>query len=199
MPPTKWKLLSSKDVSPHKWFPIEMRSYELPNGKIVDDFSVTTIADVAMIVPVTKDGKIVLVRQFKPGFGDVIIEFPAGRIEKSHKDIEQTALHELEEETGIRATDTQYFATLAGFVTKATEKVSCFLARNVEFNSKQKLDLNEEIEVVTLTPKELDLMIENNEIQAAITVAAWELAKKKFPELASIFINNDEMLAKIYQ
>jgi hypothetical protein len=61
--------------------------------------------------------------------------------------------------------------------------VSCFLAKNVEFNSQQKLDVNEEIEVITLSPDKLDLMIENNEIQAAITIAAWELAKKKFPEL----------------
>jgi hypothetical protein len=102
MSPAKWKLLSSKDVSPNKWFPIEMRVYQLPNGKIVDDFSVTTLADVAMIVPITKNGEIVLVRQFKPGFGDVILEFPAGRLERSHINIEQTAIHELEEETGIK-------------------------------------------------------------------------------------------------
>ncbi len=180
MTPQKWQLLSTKDISPHRWFPLEMRSYQLPNGKIVDDFTVTTLADVAMIVAVTKERQIVLVRQFKPGFGDVILEFPAGRIEDSHKNLEETARHELEEETGILVPNLEYFGTIAGFVTKGTEKVHCFFTKDVEFNSQQRLDDTEDIEVVLLSPKELDELIDSNQIQAASTIAAWRLAKDKF-------------------
>src|SRR5579859_1820143 len=103
----KWKLLSTKDVSPSKWFPIESRTYQLPNGKIIDDFTVTTLGDVAMILPITVDHKVVLVRQFKPGIGDILLQLPAGRIEKNHKDIRETARHELEEEVGIKVEDSQ--------------------------------------------------------------------------------------------
>lgn len=180
MTPQKWQLLSTKDISPHKWFPLEMRKYQLPNGKVVNDFTVTILADVAMIVAVTKEGKLVMVRQFKPGFGDVIIEFPAGRIENSHKNLEETARHELEEETGIHAQNLEYFGTIAGFVTKGTERVHCFFAKDVEFNSQQKLDDNEDIEVVLLSPKEFDALIDSNQIQAALTIAAWRLAKNKY-------------------
>jgi 8-oxo-dGTP pyrophosphatase MutT (NUDIX family) len=176
----KWTLLSTRDASPNKWFPVEIRTYELPNGKIVDDFSVTTLADVAMIVPVTTEGKIVLVQQFKPGFGDVILEFPAGRLGSKHTNIEETAKHELEEETGIKTDSLEYFATVAPFVTKGTEKVFCYLAENIEFNSKQKMDENEDIEVVILSFEELEQLINSNQLQAAVTIAAWELAKKKF-------------------
>ena len=185
MTPKKWVLISKKDISPSKWFPIEERTYELPNGKVVNDFSVTTLADVAMVIPITNEGKIVMVNQFKPGFDDVILEFPAGRIESSHNNLIETAKHELEEETGIVTSDFEYFATFAGFVTKATEKVSCFLAKNVNINSIQKLDDNEDIEVVLLNPEEVDKLIFKNIIQAAITISAWEVAKKKFPELFS--------------
>jgi len=48
MKPIKWKLLSAKDVSPSKWFTIEERTYELPDGRIVDDFTVTTLANVSL-------------------------------------------------------------------------------------------------------------------------------------------------------
>lgn len=140
----------------------------------------TTLADVAMIVAVTKEGKLVMVRQFKPGFGDVIIEFPAGRIEDTHKDLEETARHELEEETGILAENFEYFGTIAGFVTKGTEKIHCFFTKNAEFNSQQKFDDNEDIEVVLLTPNELDALIDSNRVQAASTIAAWRLAKIKY-------------------
>ncbi len=140
----KWKLISAKDISPHKWFPLEMRTYKLPDGRIVDDFSVTTLEDVAMIIPLTKKGQVVLVKQFKPGIGDLFIQFPAGRKEPSQTDMQDTAIHELEEETGIRVSkeDLKYFFKFNGFPTKATEVVYLYFVKDCEFNSKQNQDPN---------------------------------------------------------
>ncbi len=185
MQPKKWKLLSKKDVSPSAWFPIENRVYELPNGKIVDDFTVTTLADVAMIVPITVDRRVVLVKQYKPGVDEVVLQFAAGRIEPSHRDMDETAQHELEEETGIKVEPSQLtqFARFSGFSTKATELVFAYLAVDCKFNSQQNFDPNEDIEVVQLSFEEVDRMIELNEIWCSQTVACWELAKKKFPKV----------------
>ncbi len=176
----KWQLLSKKDVSPSKWFPIELRSYKLPNGKIVDDFTITTLADVAMMVPVTPDEKIVLVKQYKPGYDDVILEFPAGRLENNHKNIEETALHELAEETGIQTNSLEYLGVFSGLTTKATEKVYCYLVENAIFNSQQHLDENEDIEVMVYNFAEIEALIEKNQINASVTVACWDLVKRKY-------------------
>lgn len=185
MQPKKWKLLSKKDVSPSKWFPIENRVYELPNGKIVDDFTVTTLADVAMVVPITKDKKVVLVNQYKPGVDEVIMQFAAGRIESSHRNMDETAQHELEEETGIKVELDQLtqFAKLSVASTKATELVYLYLAVDCQFNSEQNFDQTEDIEIVQLSFEEMDRMVESNEIWCAQTIACWELVKKKFPEV----------------
>lgn len=184
MTPKKWKLLSTKDVSPSKWFPIESRTYELPNGRIVDDFTVTTLADVAMILPITTDHKVIFVNQFKPGIGEVLIQFPAGRIEKNHTSMVETAIHELEEEVGIKVSENQLhlIAQVHAFATKATERVHLFLAENCKFNSQQNLDENEAIEVLQLTFAEIEAKILNGQIWDAEAITAWELAKKKFPE-----------------
>lgn len=181
----KWTLLLSKDVSPSSWFPIESRVYKLPNGRIVEDFTVTTIADVSMIIPVTKDGNLVLVRQYKPGVDEITIEFPAGRMESNHKDFLDTARHELEEETGIKTDNLVEFGVFAGFTTKGTERIHCFLAQEVEFNSVQHFDPNEEIEVVQYTPSEFDQMIVSGQIISAQAIAVWYTAKLKFPDLFS--------------
>jgi ADP-ribose pyrophosphatase len=180
--PQKWKLLSTTDVSPSKWFPIENRTYELPNGRIVDDFTVTTLADVAMIVPITTEGKVVLVNQYKPGVDSVMIQFPAGRLETNHANVTETAQHELEEETGIRVELSQLtqFAKLNSFSTKASEIVYFYLAKDCTFNSQQHFDPNEDIEILQFTPEELDAKILSGEIWCAQTIAGWELAKKKF-------------------
>lgn len=183
----KWKLLSKRDISPHKWFPIEMRAYELPNGKVVDDFSVSTLPDVAMIVAITTDRKVVLVQQFKPGAGDIFLQFPAGRTEPHHTDMLETAQHELEEETGIHVEKNrlQPFAKLNGFSTKATECLYYYFVTNVTINSKQKLDDTELIEIVLLTFSEMEEYILSGKIWCAETVAGWELAKKHFPTFFS--------------
>lgn len=189
VPPTNlkpWKLLKTTDISPSKWFSIENREYQLPNGAIVDDFTVSTLGDVAMIIPITKSGEVVMVRQFKPGFGDIIIEFPAGRMESKHTSLEELAHRELEEETGIKSTNLEFYARLSASPTKGTEKTSCYLAKNVEFNSKQKFDRNEDIEVLTLLPSELDMLIASNQIQTAPTIAAWVIAKAKFPDIFNL-------------
>lgn len=187
----KWKLLSKKDVSPHDWFPIEMRSYQLPNGTIVEDFSVTTLADVAMIVAQTKDEKVVLVKQYKPGTDEIMIQFPAGRIEPSHADMQETAMHELEEETGIKADKSAFhnFGKISGFSTKATEKVYLYFVDKVEFNSEQNLDLNEEIEVLLLTPDEIESLIHSGQIWCGQTISAWTLAKKRFGALLGVTLD----------
>ncbi len=164
-----------------------MRTYRLPNGNIIDDFSVTTIADVSMIVPITKDHKVVLVRQFKPGVDEVLLEFPAGRIEAHHNNFADLAQRELEEETGIHVEKDELveFAVLGGFTTKGSERVHFFLARDCEFNSHQYVDINEEIEVVTIPFEKMDTMISSGEVWATQTIAGWSIARMKFPDVFS--------------
>ncbi len=181
----KWKLLSKKDISPSKWFPLESRQYQLPNGKIVHDFTVTTLADVAMMIPITKQRQIVMIKQFKPGIGEILTQFPAGRIEKHHQDMLHAAQSELEEETGIKAEVPQFktLCKLHAFATKATEVVHLFIVTDCEFNSKQNLDELEDIEVITLEPTQIDKMIMDGKIWDAEAIAGWELVKKKYPNL----------------
>lgn len=75
-----WKLISSKDVSVGKWFPKEKRVYQKNDDVIVDDFTVTTLEDVSLIIPIMTNGKIVMVEQFKPGANQMTFEFPGGRL-----------------------------------------------------------------------------------------------------------------------
>ena len=178
----KWTLLSKTDISPSKWFPLEKRVYQLPNGKIVDDFIVSTLADVSMIVPITRDKKVVLIKLYKQGVDEIIIQFPAGRFEKDkHADLLDTAVKELEEETGIRTErpKLKFVGKLSGLSTKATEIVNVYLVEHVEINSMQKLDETEEIEILQLSFQEMDEMIADNKIWCALTISAWTLVRGK--------------------
>lgn len=181
----KWTLLSSKDISPSAWFPMEKRSYKLPNGKTVDDFFVDRLNDVALVVPITSEGKVIICRQFKPGIDEITYEFPAGRMEKRHSDMNQVAADELHEETGAKAQELKFVGQLYERPTKSTERVHIFVGANVEMDGTQKLDVTEDIEVLVLSVQDIDKLILDNEIRGSATVGAWCLAKLAYPDLFS--------------
>ncbi len=157
----KWKLRNITDVSPSPWFPIERHEVELSDGRLVDDYYITTLADVAMVLPITIEGKLVLVKQYKHGQRDFMLELPAGFVQEG-KSITESALAELKEETGILTTADNLtpLGHIAHIPTKSTQVVHAFLATNLEFNTTQNLDDLEEIEVVEVLPSEaLDLVL----------------------------------------
>ena len=78
------------------------------------------------IVPITKEGKLVMVKQFRYPSGKVLLEIPAGKIDKGETNPEETARRELKEETGYEADEVislGYFYPLFG---STDEKIHLF-------------------------------------------------------------------------
>lgn len=173
-----WKLLSKTDKSLSKWFPVEERVYQKPDGSIVDDFTVLMVEDVSLIIPVTSEKKIIMVKQFKPGADQITLEFPGGRL-KTDQDYLAGAQAELLEETGMQADQFIELGETVTFPTKGSEKIMNFIALNVEKVSEQKLDEHEDIEIVECTANEIDQMILSSEINTAPSITLWYLAKEK--------------------
>lgn len=180
----KWKIIEEKDVSPSKWFPIKQHKIELPNGKIIDDYFITTLGNVGMILPVTKENEVILVKQYKHGVNEIILELPAG-FQQKNKSIEESALSELEEETGIKAKLDKLIpiGKISNTPTKSTHVTYGFLATELAFNSKQSLEITEEIEIVKKKPKEVIEMIKTGEIWVGDSVGLIMKAYLMFPEI----------------
>ncbi len=180
----KWTVLKEEDVSPSVWMPIARHTVKLANNNIVDDYYFALLGNVAMVMAVTTDNKIVLVRQYKHGTGEILLELPGG-MQHSHVTMEACALAELEEETGIQATAAQLISLgkIAGNPTKSNQITYGFIVKNAVFNSTQKFDANEDIELVTVTPKQLLQMIASGEVWVADTIAFIMKAYLLHPEI----------------
>ncbi len=178
----KWQLLQAEDVSPSPFFPLERRTYKTPDGRVVEDFYVCTLEDSVHVVPITPEGNVVLIRMYKQGADDIVLQFPAGRLEKKHASPQVAAAWELEEEAGIKVdpSDLEFVQKMAVMTTKSTENVWVYVAKNAVFNSKQNFDENEEIETVVVSPAELDQMILDGKIVEGLIIADWYLVKEKF-------------------
>lgn len=131
-----------------------------------------------IIAPVTRDGRIVLIRQERIPIRAAIWEMPSGQIDgPAHETAERVALRELREEAGYElARDGQlialgYYFTSPGFT---DERGHFFLARLVEPCSNYVRDESESIlDCRAFTVHEIRRMIAENEICDANTLSLW--------------------------
>lgn len=63
-------------------------------------FTIMKCRDWANVIPVTEDGKVVLVRQWRPGVREHSLEIPGGVMDASDADFQAAAIREMTEETG---------------------------------------------------------------------------------------------------
>ena len=181
----KWKTISSELAFDHKWFKVRKDIVELPNGKIIDDYYLWPSQDVAMIVPITEENHFVLVKQYKHAAGEIMIEFPAGYAEEG-ENIADTAKREFTEEAGYSVDTLTPLTTFTNNPTKEISKVFVFLANSAVKVSNQKLDSNEEIELLTVSFAQMLGMIESGEIWNTATVASAFMALKKIGVLKDL-------------
>jgi len=179
-----WQVLEESDVSPSKWFPILQHKVKLPNGTIIDDYFFSPIGNVVMVLPLTADGNFILVKQYKHGLQDIFLELPGGMQQKG-KSIEASAIAELEEETGIKVAIDRLISLgkIANNPTKTNQITYGFLVRDAEFNSVQRLDTTEQIELITISPTEAIELIKDGSIRTSDTVALIFKAYLDHPEI----------------
>jgi len=161
----KWTVLKEEDVSPSPWFPVLKHTVKLANGNIVDDYYFSPLGDVVQVLPITKNNEVILVKQYKHGMGEILIELPGG-MQQKNKSIIESALNELEEETGIKTTADKLISLgkIANNPTKLKQITYGFILFDAEFNSSQKLDATEDIQIITLPAPQVLQMARDNEI-----------------------------------
>lgn len=160
--------------------PIRQDKVELPNGKVLDDYFVYEQGDVALIVPVLENGDIMLVRQYTHGVKDIVVEVPAGYLDKG-EDPKTAAQRELLEETGLTTNSIEKIGHFSSDTSKMPRNAYIFLARNCKqtHNQKKHQDDNEDIETLAVSFDKVREMIISGEIYAASTIAVLYLAAEK--------------------
>jgi len=110
-----------------------------------------------MVVPLLEgdDGQlsVVLERQFRYPVGQVMVEFPAGKLDPG-EDCFHCAQRELREETGYTATQWAHAGVLHPVIAYSTEFIDIWFARGLVAGARQ-LDEGEFLEIFTATPAEL--------------------------------------------
>lgn len=130
------------------------------------------------IIPVTEDGEILFVRQYRYAVEEALLEIPAGKIDPGETP-ETCAARELTEETGFRSDHLRKLGSVFTTPGFCNETIHLYLADHL-IPAHQHLDADEYLDVVKLPLAEVQRLIAAGEIHDAKTLAAFAIA---LPEL----------------
>jgi ADP-ribose pyrophosphatase len=173
-----WERLRSENLFETPYFVLRSDRLRLPDGAVKDPYYVVERPDAAIIFPLTQEGEVVLVRQYRPPLERMELGLPAGLVEEGEKP-EAAARRELLEETGYSGGAWELLGSLASSPSLKDNWAYLFLARGVEETSAPDPDEHELVEVVKVSIGELLGLIRDGEIVSSSGVAAIMLALER--------------------
>lgn len=162
-----------------------LRSEEIYRGRILDVYKDTVLLENgteairevvhhpggACVVPLTSDGCVLMVRQFRYPHHTETLEVPAGKLEYGEDPL-QCAVRELKEEVGGEADSLESLGSLFPTPAYDEEVIYMYLARQITETSTQSLDADEFLDVVRIPLTDAVQMVMENRIRDAKTQIA---------------------------
>ncbi len=182
MPLSRWEKIRRTLEIRNPWWTYRRDEVRLPSGKS-GEYHFVHVNGSSMIIPIMKDGMIILVNQYRYLADRESIEFPCGSV-KDGSTHEETARHELAEETGYKAGDLQFAAEFNPYNGVTDEMCRVYLARELE-PADAAHDETEEFEQVLLSPEAINEKIDQGIIWDGMTLAAWALVRGKLQRSGS--------------
>ncbi len=166
-----WNVLSRHEVADCKVFKIWRHHCGLENDHREDDFYVIDAPDWVVVLAITPQDKIVLVRQYRFGCEDFFLEFPAGVMEPG-EDAVTAGLRELREETGFQAENIRLMGKVHPNPALQNNTCHFVLAEGAEPGTGTQWDEHEQIEVCLLPVKEVMRQALDGRINHALAINA---------------------------
>ncbi len=172
------KKLSRKEIYDGKVLHVVCDDIMLPNGEQAKrEFCIHVGA--VCVIPVDRDGTVLMERQFRYPHGRVFYEIPAGKLDYIGEDPLSAAKRELREETGAVAQKWTFLGELDTSPALMDEKIHMYMAEELSFTETD-LDKDEFLEVERASLSELAEMVMQGKISDAKTqIAVLKAAKLK--------------------
>ena len=174
MPDRSWTLLGSRDVSDQRIFRLRHDLYRFEPSGVERDFVVLDTPCWANVVPVTAEGNVVLIRQYRHGIRAVTLEIPGGMIDGDESP-ETAAARELREETGYEAQRIRLLGRV--LPNPAIQNNWCYLfaAEGCRHVGEPNLDALERIDVLERPLADIPELIQSGDISHCMVIAAFAL------------------------
>lgn len=167
-----WETLSSEIRADYRIFRLRVDRSRSPRTGKAHEFFVLESSDWVNVIPLTAEGQVVLVRQWRHGTRSFTLEVPGGLVESSDSP-EQAARRELLEETGYTAKKMLYLGFVEPNPAFLNNRCHTFLAQDVQRVSELHQDEKEDIEVLVKPLGEIPRLIREGTISHSLVVAGF--------------------------
>jgi ADP-ribose pyrophosphatase len=179
----KWKTVSSKLIFSETWMNIRADTCEKPDGTIVSPYYVYNFPDWVTAVAITRDGKVILEKQYRHALGQTDLEIPGGCVDRTDASFEEAIARELLEETGYRFDQIEFLGKTSCNPSTHSNLMYAYLATGGERISEQELDAGEDIDIVLVTMDEFVQLFKEQQFIQSMHVVAIQLALEKLGRL----------------
>ncbi len=166
----EWREVAREEIADCRIFTVERSQAQSPSDGGTRTFYRLRSPDWAQILPITRSGDAVLVRQYRHGSKRVTLEVPAGLVEPGEEPA-AAALRECLEETGYRAELAQPLGVISPNDALFTNRLHAFFAVDVELVGQIQNTGTEQTEVVLVPVAKLPDMLRSGEIDHALNAA----------------------------
>jgi 8-oxo-dGTP pyrophosphatase MutT (NUDIX family) len=153
------------------WLVLRQDHLRLPSGREIPEYWISEFPPWANVVAVTPDDHLVMIRQYRPGIGDVHFELPAGVVDAADVDFEAAARRELLEETGYGGGTWSLLTTMSANPALTTNLTYTYLAEGVTPHATPAPESTEDLQVHLIPLSEATSLIDDGDLIQALHAA----------------------------
>jgi ADP-ribose pyrophosphatase YjhB (NUDIX family) len=153
----------------------------MPGGKIVEAYYVVELPPTVCAVALTENDEVLMINQYRHPIEKTILELPGGFVDVSEAPLDGVS-RELLEETGYTFSTVEYVGKVSANPGVLSGYTYCYLAKGGKKTAQQKLDDNEQIEVLKFPLEEVRSMLKRNEIVQSLHVSCLLYAFQKLDQ-----------------
>lgn len=168
----KWEKLDSQLLADYRIFKSRQDTRRSPRTGEVHTFFVLESPDWMNVIPLTPEGNVVFIHQFRHGSEEVMMEIPGGLVDPGEEPAE-TARRELLEETGYAADEFVLIGTVSPNPAFLNNTCYTYLALGTRKVQEPQLEGSEDIAVEEVALEKVGEVIGNGRVTHSLVVAAF--------------------------
>ena len=169
----EWPIISREQMGDFKIFALTQKKVRSPRSGETREVQVLQFPDWVLILALTPEEEVVMVRQYRHGIERVCLELPGGLVDPSDDSPALSARRELLEETGHQSDEVVLLGECYPQPAILSNKCFFYLAQNVAEIQTQQLDAGEDIEIIKVPLKDIPAKIESKEIDHGMVLLAF--------------------------